>query len=182
MFYIACTRFNNATLQENMDYRLKNNEPAIYGAALKIRNIYPIGCLIFIIEMNNDTNKIEGIGLIKNNLVNNINNKIYQNYQYNRFIYKGKYWVSRETIVSFNSSIIDIFDKILFKGKTHLKCRTGITIITNKLLSHWNYEIENLKQQIKQLFIASYPSPFLQENPQETEEIIPIKRRKNAKK
>jgi GTPase involved in cell partitioning and DNA repair len=69
MFYIACTRFNNDTYKENMDYRLKYNETVIYGPSYKIRDIYPYGALIFVVEMNNEKNKIEGIGLIKNSLV-----------------------------------------------------------------------------------------------------------------
>ena len=56
MFYIACTRFNNTTYDENINYRSKHNENVIYGSALKIRDKYPAGCLIFIAEMNNDKN------------------------------------------------------------------------------------------------------------------------------
>ena len=48
MFYIACTRFNNATYRENMEYREKNNENVIYGSGFKIRDIYPLGALIFV--------------------------------------------------------------------------------------------------------------------------------------
>lgn len=189
MFYIACTRFNNVTYQENTGYRIKCKEPVIYGSTLKIRNIYPSGCTIFIVEMNNETNKIEGIGLIKNNLVVEKTHKIYENAEYNRYIYKGKYWLSRDQILTNNAFIVDLFETILFKGKTHLKCRIGITIITNKLLAHWNYEITILKQQIQLLFLQSFPRvstlpPKILDTPppfatelEETEEIIPVKRR-----
>ena len=43
---------------------------------LKIREIYPKESLIFIAEMNNTENKIEGIGLIKNVLLYNRKDKI----------------------------------------------------------------------------------------------------------
>ena len=79
MFHLACTRFNNSTYKENVDYRNKHNENVIYGASLKIRNIYSIGSLIFVAEMNNDKNKIEGVGLIKNQLVLDKRHKIYEN-------------------------------------------------------------------------------------------------------
>ena len=79
MFYLACTRFNNLTYAENTNYRNKQNEIAIYGTTLKIRDIYNVGTLIFIVEMNNDQNKIEGIGLIKNLLVCDKRHKIYDN-------------------------------------------------------------------------------------------------------
>ena len=52
MFYIACTRFNNSTYEENIHYREKYNENPIYGVSLKIRTIYSSNSLIFIAEMN----------------------------------------------------------------------------------------------------------------------------------
>jgi hypothetical protein len=153
MFYLACTRFNNTTYNENITYRNNNNEKAIYGSTLKIRETYPTGCLIFIAEMNNETNKIEGIGLIKNLLVHDKRHYIHENDEYNRYIYKGNYWLSRVQINEFEPKILEIFDNILFKGKSHLKCRIGITIITEKLFTHWDYELQILKNMIKQLFI-----------------------------
>ena len=79
MFYLACTRFNNSTYTDNINYRNHNNEDVIYGTPLPIRNIYPAGSLLVVAEMNNETNKIEGIGLIKNSLVYDKRNKIYEN-------------------------------------------------------------------------------------------------------
>lgn len=153
MFHLACTRFNNSTYEENKTYRVNNNEQAIYGSTLKIREIYSINSLIFVAEMNNDTNKIEGIGLIRNALVHNKKHKIYENNEYNRYIYRGDYWLSRTQIEDFDKEILTIFDTILFKGKSHLKCRTGITVISDKLFIHWRYELNELKQKVKQLFL-----------------------------
>lgn len=160
MFYLACTRFNNKTYSENISYRQKCGEPVIYGSTLKIRDCYPIGCLIFIVEMNNDKNKIEGIGLIKNLLVCDKRHKIYDNNEYNRYIYKGKYWISRDDINNFSSNIIEILDSVLFKGKSHLKCRIGVTIITERLFVHWNCNLAPLKNKIKELFITTFKNTF----------------------
>ena len=153
MFYIGCTRFNNSTYEENINYRLKHNLPVIYGSALKIRNIYLPEALIFVMEMNNDTNKIEGIGLIRNSIVHNKTHKIYDHVEYNRYIYSGKYWIKRELI---DPQIIEICDKILFKGKSHLKCRSGISILTEKLFTHWDYKIKDLKNKIKNMFLTHF--------------------------
>jgi hypothetical protein len=198
MFYIACTRFNKLTYKENLDYRNNNKEEVIYGAALKIRNIYSSGSLIFVAEMNNETNKIEGIGLIKNLLVSDKRHKIYENNEYNRYIYRGKYWLSRNQIENLDNEIIEILDNILFKGKSHLKFRTGITILTEKLFTHWNYELRTLKNKIKFLFIDyfnlikdndnNYENEFyneviekFEEKEDEEFEIIPIKKGKKLK-
>jgi len=153
MFYLACTRFNETTYTENINYKKKNNEKVIYGTPMKIRKIYPYESLIFIAEMNNPQNKIEGIGLIKNLLVHDKRHYIHENDEYNRYIYKGNYWLNREQINEFEPKILEIFDNILFKGKSHLKCRIGITIITDKLFTHWDYDLQILKNMVKQLFI-----------------------------
>ena len=156
MFYLACTRFNNTTYAENTNYRNKHNEIAIYGTTLKIRNIYNVGTLIFIVEMNNEQNKIEGIGLIKNLLVYDKRYKIYDNDEYNRYIYRGKYWLSRSQLNNVNEKITEIFENILFKGKSHLKCRIGITIITERLFVHWDYDLQILKNMVKNIFLSYF--------------------------
>lgn len=156
MFYIACTRFNNDTYKENLNFRIKHDEKVIYGPDFKIRDIYPPGSLIFVVEMNNETNKIQGIGLIKNLLVSDKKYKIYENGQYNRYIYRGNFWISREDLMILNYKIVETFDTILFKGKSHMKYRSGITIITDKLFSHWTYELSLLKKQVKTAFLEYF--------------------------
>ena len=154
MFYLACISFNNKTYDENMGYRNnKYNKKVIYGSMLKIREIYPTESLIFIAEMNNSENKIEGIGLIKNILVYNKKHKIHENNEYNRYIYQGKYWLSRTQILDVDFEILNIFDDILFKGKSHLKNRIGIRIITDNLFIHWVYDLITLKNKVKNVFL-----------------------------
>ena len=156
MFYIACTRFNNKTYDENARYRLEHDETVIYGSTLKIREKYPVGCLIFVAEMNNEKNQIEAISLIQNSLVLDKKYKIYENNEYNAYIYRVKYRLTRAQLLSFNHEIVDILDNALFKGKSHLKCRIGITIITEKLLNHWNFDLQILKNMIKDTFQHYY--------------------------
>jgi hypothetical protein len=136
-----------------MAYRLKSGEQVIYGTGFQINAKYPIGVILFVLEMNNEENRIEGIGLISNNLVFDKKHKIYDDTNYNRFIYRGDHWLSREKIIAIDPEIVTIFDKILFKGKSHLKRQSGITIVTKKLASKWEYDLEILKKQIKNIFI-----------------------------
>ena len=156
MFYLACTRFSDLTYTENNNYRIKHNENVIYGSPLKIRDIYPCGAFMFIAEMNNERNRIEGIGLIKNLLVHDKRHKIYENPDYNTYIYRGKYWLSREQINDVDSEILEIFDNILFKKKSHLKRRIGIRVITEKIFINWNYELHILKNKVKNTFLQYF--------------------------
>lgn len=161
MFYLACTRFNNNTLQQNIAYKNKSDiKGAIYGVPIQIYHKYPLNTLLFVIEMNNDINEIIGISLIRNKLVTDKKYTIYDNGEYNRFIYKGDYWLSREHILRQHSEIVEILDNILFKKKSNVKRQSGISFITPKLLFHWkdniNYNEKYLKESIKQLFIKEF--------------------------
>jgi hypothetical protein len=184
MFHIACTRFNNQTYKDNTDYRIKNDEPVIYGSAFKTRHIYSAGALIFVAEMNNETNKIEGIGLIKNLLVSDKYYKIYEDNFYNRYIYRGKYWLRRDQL---DTEIIETFDTILFKGKSNMKRMSGITVLTEKLFTNWDYNLRELKNKVKNAFLNHFKHHIdftIEERNDEIEEvieIIPKKRNKNIK-
>ena len=183
MFYLACTRFNNETYKENTNYRIKNGEPVIYGSAFKNRETYSVGALIFVAEMNNETNKIEGIGLIKNFLVCDKYYKIYNDNNYNRYIYRGKYWLSREQLDKLDIEISETLNNILFKGKSNMKRMSGITVLTDKLFTNWEYELRDLKNKVKNVFL-NYFKHHIRYDIEETEEvfeIIPKKRNKIMK-
>ena len=159
MFYIACTRFTDETWEENINFRNKTGEQVAYASSVKIRNIYSKGCLLFVAEMNNKQNKIEGIGLIRNLISCDKHYRIHKNNEYNRFIYKGKYRLSRQQLIDINPEIVEILDNILFKGKSNLKRFLGITILTKKLFTNWNYELDDLSKYIKNAFLCVFIRP-----------------------
>lgn len=156
MFYIASTRFNNDTYDENIAYRRKSGINVIYGTSIRIQEKYDIGTLMFVAEMNNDENRIEGIGLIRNTLIYDKKHNIYLNSDYNRYLYKGDYWISRKTILEKDSEIANICDTVLFKGKSHLKRISGISVLTEQLFTNWDYKLSVLKEKIRQLFLKEF--------------------------
>ena len=72
--------------------------------------------------MNNDTNKVMGIGLIKNKVAIK-HHKIYFDNNYNRYTYLGKKWVNSKLI---DDDTLEMIESRLFKGKHHLKRSQGI--------------------------------------------------------
>jgi hypothetical protein len=156
MYHIATTRFNNATFAENMAYRQKVLETVLYGPSIRIHEKYSIGSTLFVFEMNNEENKIEGIGVIKNQAVHDKKYKIYSESDYNRIIYRGNYWLSREQLLEIDPELIEIFDKMLFKGKSHLKRQSGITVVTEKLTKKWEQDLDQLKRRIRDIFIRQF--------------------------
>jgi hypothetical protein len=132
---LSTVRFNEETFNENINYRNRNPDiGCIYGCPLKIKDKIPSGSLVLVVEMNNTTNKIEGIGLIRNTLRLNKSKCVYECGNYNRYLYMGKYRLEREILMLYLPRIVEMFDDILFKGKSHLKRGQGITRITDKLL------------------------------------------------
>jgi hypothetical protein len=132
--------------------------PVIYGTNIKIQSKYDPGSILFVIEMNNDENHIEGIGLIRNTQVLDKRHNIYENADYNRFIYRGDYWLSREKLEAFDAELVEICDLVLFKGKSHLKRQSGISVLTKQLFTNWDYTLEKLKGKVRCAFIAAFKS------------------------
>ena len=147
MYGVATTRFNNETYLENVNWRIKNNwDGCIYGVPMKIRDVFGEGCPLFIIEMNNDENLIEGIGIINNSVCTDKYYRIYKDGNYNRYTYKSKFRIDRDDFLEEDYKIVEKIEDILFKGKGHCKRGQGISSIPknqnilsvcNKIFKKW---------------------------------------------
>jgi len=156
MIHLVSTRFNDVTWEENLNYRFKHNIKCIYGTPLEFTQHICIDTSVFVLEMNNSKNQIEGIGLVKNRPCLDKYYKIYQEGNYNRYIYKSNYHLNREQLLILNEHLVKIFDHILFKEKTHLKRGSGFTTVSDKLLKHSICENLNIVRIIKNIFIDYY--------------------------
>ena len=131
-YYIAVTRFNNQTYHNNIKYKEQNNfTGCIYGVPVKIKDDIPLNSAVFVIEMNNDLNKIEGIGLIRNMCHFDKYHRIYKNefdLDYNRYIYKGKTHIHVSKITNdYDKKVINTLEQLLFTTSRHSKRGQGIT-------------------------------------------------------
>jgi len=131
-FYIGTTRFSKETFDENKIWRDKHNwEGCIYGVTKKTTKIIPSNALIYVLEMNNDTNTIEGIGLIRNYINSERRICIYKSdINYNRYIYNSKYRIDKKKINS--PKMMNLLEHIVFTGCRHYKRGQGITTINWK--------------------------------------------------
>lgn len=132
---IAVTRFNNETWIQNASYREKqSNIGCIYGCSLSINSSVPPDTIIYVLEMNNSTNKIMGIGRIKNKKY--AREKIYTSGEYNRHIYKGNFRKDASKFTPIETKLMEEFEQIVFKGSGHLKRGSGISILRPQMYSH----------------------------------------------
>lgn len=132
---IAVTRFNATTWRQNSSYREKHSKSGcIYGCSLPINSTVPPDTLIYVLEMNNSTNKIMGFARIKNKKYAREN--IYTSGEYNRHIYKGSLRKDASNFTPLETKLMEEFEQIVFKGSGHLKRGSGISILRPEFYSH----------------------------------------------
>lgn len=163
MFTVVTGRFNSETLISNYEYRTRHNFKCIYCCPSKLSPKIPYSSLVFVIEMNNDTNMIEGIGLIKNKFDSTKYYKVHSDVNTNRYIYIGNYFIDRKIIENYNSKLVNVLELILFKGKTHSKRGSGLTTIPEKVLKLDICKDINVKKEIKDIFIYHFKDIITQD-------------------
>jgi hypothetical protein len=150
---IASSRFNQQTWEENCSYRReKNISGCIYGSPCQLSSKIQPKTLVFISEMNNTTNKIEGIGLIYNIIKYDKYYRVYDTGNYNRYIYGSDFRISRNILMEYNPELVKGLEQILFKGKTHMKRGSGITTVPEKLLKHKLFNELNVRKELCEIF------------------------------
>jgi len=142
------THFNNTTLREKTIWTERNEiTGCIYNVPVRIKDTIPLLNKLYVIEMNNEMNQIIGIGKIINIIRTDQKCSIYNDNNYNRFTYRGKYYIEREKIHGIDISTLETR---LFKGKSHLKRGQGILQVPkdisitylsdlNKLFNSYNF-------------------------------------------
>ena len=134
-FTLVSTRFNDETWFENMEWRFKNNWlGCIYGTPFPVKENIPHNEIMFVLEMNNDKNKIMGIGIIHNKLVCDKKYNIYKDRFYCKYTYKSKYRIDRVDMSEKEKNVLRILDILVFKGATHLKRGRGIIQVPDALI------------------------------------------------
>ena len=138
---ILTTRFSNYGIKENRVWRDEHglNTSCVYGTPVMITHHVMDDAYAFVIEMNNDKNKVEGIGLIRNKVCEQRYRRIHSEPNLNRYSYEGEYRVDVSQIGhheddeddEYYKKLIQTLEVLLFKGKRHSKRSIGISRIPN---------------------------------------------------
>jgi len=169
MITVVTGRFNNETLETNYTYRRKHGYACMYCCPEELSPKIHYNTPVFVIEMNNQKNQIEGIGLIKNKYETNRYYKVHNDGNTNRFTYIGNYFIDRETLDDYNAELVYVLDELLFKGKTHSKRGGGLTTIPEKILKSDFCEGVNIKKNIKDIFVYHFRNNIEKRNNQSAE-------------
>jgi hypothetical protein len=108
-----------------MGIRLADTKKSIMDYGYGVAKNIPMDTVLFVLEMNNDTNKIAGIGLVRNHAFMHKYN-VYSEKTYNRYIYYGKMHIYRENMSEEEERIMKVFDILCFTGNKHMKRGQGI--------------------------------------------------------
>lgn len=176
VYDIYTTRFTSETYYQNMRYKQNINwGGSLYSTMLT----FPVNTpdkLLFVLDMNNTTNKIVGIGILQNRLAKEQNVNIYSNPAFNNYVYKSAYHISlarfygnteehdnickeenkNKDVFGWQKFIEDEFESKLFYGKSHSKRGGSFMVFPKKFKKrkHLFFLIS--------LFIAMNPNKFVE--------------------
>tara|TARA_B110000285_G_C14986903_1_gene544316 strand:+ start:96 stop:671 length:576 start_codon:yes stop_codon:yes gene_type:complete len=167
IYDIYTTRFTTDTYFQNQRFKESSQwTGSLYSTMLTFPQNTP-DKMLFILDMNNTTNKVVGIGLVLNHLSKDQSINIYENPSYNNCVYKSKYYIQ---LIDINqrggyhefveSSWIDFiekeFEKILFYGKGNLKRGSSFMRFPRKILKEKHIIF------ILSLFVVLNPNNFVE--------------------
>lgn len=124
--FLLTSRFNNHTWSENTAFRQTHkNHGCVYCSPDPISSAIPPNAIMFILEMNNDTNRIMGVGMVRNHSFIN-RHVVYNNRNYNRYMFSGKTRIDRSEMTPEEDRVFTAFDILCFTGNKHMKRGQGL--------------------------------------------------------
>lgn len=151
---LCATRFNIETWEENCAYRRENKlNGCIYGAPKMISPAISYEKYVIVLEMLNLSpgGRIMGIGLIHNKFFDK-KIKIYQQGNYNRYIYKSKYRIDRDELEDAVEKVFEFLDKVCFYGADHIKRGQGIIKVPYKKIKDYRVEKNDITSYLFTVF------------------------------
>tara|TARA_A100001015_G_C15002084_1_gene718945 strand:- start:1751 stop:2260 length:510 start_codon:yes stop_codon:yes gene_type:complete len=136
MSELYVTRFTHETWSDNQKYcniKCSDKGKIIYNSPKMVTKSVPYNTNMIVLEMNNTTNKIMGISIVKNRIKGTHIHKMYSDNNYNRYSYFGSNRISVENMNKCELEIMLFLENICFQGKAHIKRGQGICKINDNL-------------------------------------------------
>lgn len=118
--YLCTTRFSDLTYEENRKFCAKYKKKSLYCNPHPLPKCIPADGTVYVIEMNNTKDKIEGIGKIRNRLKYNVYN-VYEAAFYNQNHFEGDERIEAEDFDEAERVFIHSLEQQCFHGRGHLK-------------------------------------------------------------
>ena len=167
-FDIYTTRFTSETYEENRAYKqnmLDGFKGSLYSTTLSFPVNASMSKYFFVLDMNNTTNKLMGVGFMKNLLAKDQNIRVHKRQGFNLNIYKSDFYISLDSVDSVDSVekggrslwktfLAKEFESYLFYGKSNMKRGGAFTRFPLKKM-----EYKHLKFLLM-LFVVINPAGF----------------------
>lgn len=149
--HLVTTRFDDKTWGENVAYREANTKyKCIYPTPELNSADWVPDAILFVLEMNNSTNQIMGIGMVRNHAFVK-KHRVYSDDNYNRYSYFGKHRIDRSEMTDDEQKIMQVFDILCFTGSRHMKRLRGIKAFPIDMLYRCSKKLD-LVDYIKTMF------------------------------
>lgn len=161
--WLMTTRFKNNTWEENRAFLKKYpNIGCIYPALEPIAKTIPNNEILFVLEMNNDENRIMGIGMLKNRAIYEPGKyRVYSDSNYNRYTYLGKNRIDRTEMTEEEERIMKYFDIVCFTHSNHQKRLKGIKLFPPDIQFRCR-KVLNMVSFITNMFKSRKQNPTIQ--------------------
>lgn len=151
--YLLTTRFSTNTAGENQRFREKRKIGCVYGSSTPVSQKIPVNAIMFVLELNINTNQIIGIGMVRNSPCTTLPFSIYEHGNYNRYVFSGKHRIDRSEFGKHELAWITLLENICFRGYRNLKRGSGITCFPVEICYIYDkYESLNFADLICDLF------------------------------
>lgn len=154
-YALMTTRVKSTTLSITKDWcTQKHNIKSVYCCSKEVSKTVKQRKLL-VIEMNNSTNQLLGIGFIYNITPEPFKHRIFigENESNNKFTYICRVRVDIDEMTESELSLLRLIGTFCFKGKSNLKRTRGITRFPIRILSKLNNEEQkNILLDVKKIF------------------------------
>jgi hypothetical protein len=141
-FDVYTTRYNSYTYLQNQRFKenkLNGFNGAIYSTTMPFPVSTSMEKYLFVLDMNNTTNKLMGISLLKNRLAKDQTLNVYSDPTFNNYIYKTKFYIDFSCVKleeSWKLFIENELERCLFYGKSNMKRGGSFTRFSLKKLKY----------------------------------------------
>ena len=155
-YALMTTRVSNHTLESAENWcKSQHYIKSVYSCSKAIAK-YVKQSKLLVIEMNNTTNKILGIGFIYNVLPEPYKYKINSTYFNDKYAYLCRCRISINNMNPNEIKLIQLLETFCFKGKSNLKRVRGITRFPLKLMTKLKKEDNDILLTIKNMFVNRF--------------------------
>lgn len=150
--YLCTTRFNNQTYIENRNACKRLKVSCYYSNPYPLPQSIPQGATVYVLEMNNEENKIMGIGKINNYLQMDVY-RVYENDFYNQMHFSSTERVSYENMSEPKKRLMRALELKCFHGRGHLKRGHRMTCFPVRTLGLCKRNGLDIIEEIQELFL-----------------------------